>query len=367
MKRCLFTILILALGITAPSFAQNKPESFSVSPFIGGYVFEGDQDLDNKPVYGLRVGYDFTKNWGAELVFDYISTKYTGAGTSESTNVFNYRLEGLYHFFPDTRIVPFLAIGAGGQSIDYNSRNDSKTMAALDYGAGVKLYLTEWLALRFDARHVLAFGSIEHNFEYTAGLSFFFGSPKKVEEPMAEQRKEETAAAPKIVVDSDKDGVPDDLDKCPDTPEGTKVDKDGCPEIKEIKAAPKAEIEVERQLFEKKRVTLLVQFDFDKAIVKPEYCDDIEKIADVMKKHPNLNILIEGHTCNIGGKEYNLNLSQRRAEAVKALLVNKLGIDSGRIATKGFGFSHPIADNKTKEGRIKNRRIEASIDYEVKK
>jgi OmpA-OmpF porin, OOP family len=83
-----------------------------------------------------------------------------------------------------------------------------------------------------------------------------------------------------------------------------------------------------------------------------------------MKKHSNLNILIEGHTCNIGAEEYNLKLSQRRAEAVKAFLVNKFGIDPHRIATKGFGASHPIADNKTKAGRVKNRRIEASINYE---
>jgi OOP family OmpA-OmpF porin len=337
MKRSVFIILVLTLGITAPSFAEDKLTGFSISPFIGGYVFEGDQDLNNKPVYGLRVGYDFTQNWGAELVFDYISTKYTEAGADESTNVFNYRLEGLYHFFPDKRIVPFLAIGAGGQTID---RSDSKTMAALDYGAGVKFYLSKALALRFDVRHELAFGSIEHNLEYTAGLSFFFGGPKKVEEPVVEQRKPEPAAAPQVIVAS---------------------------EMKETKAAPKAATEVERQLLEKKRVTLLVPFDFDKAIVKPEYSDDIKKVADVMQKYPNLNILIEGHTCTVGGKEYNLKLSQRRADAVKDFLVKKFGIAAERVASKGFGFSRPIADNKTKEGRAKNRRIEAAVDYEVKK
>jgi OOP family OmpA-OmpF porin len=110
-----------------------------------------------------------------------------------------------------------------------------------------------------------------------------------------------------------------------------------------------------------------VQFDFDKAIVKPAYSDDIKKVADVMQKYPNLNILIEGHTCNVGGKEYNLNLSGRRAEAVKDYLVKQFKIAPERVASKGFGFAQPVADNKTKEGRAKNRRIEAAIDYEVKK
>ncbi|OPY92087.1 MAG: Outer membrane porin F precursor [Syntrophaceae bacterium PtaU1.Bin231] len=130
--------------------------------------------------------------------------------------------------------------------------------------------------------------------------------------------------------------------------------------------APKAAA-MEKQIVEKGRVTLNVQFDTDKAIVKPEYGDDIEKLADVMAGHPELKIAIEGHTDNVGALKYNMNLSQKRADAVKNVLVKKYGIDPARLTAKGFGETKPIADNKTKAGKQQNRRVEASAEFVIKK
>lgn len=149
-------------------------------------------------------------------------------------------------------------------------------------------------------------------------------------------------------VDSDKDGVPDCLDKCPDTPEVAKVDKNGCP----VTAV----------------ITLLVQFDYKKWDVKPEYYGEIKKLADFMKKHPNLNATIEGHTCNIASAKYNLGLSQKRAESIRNALIEKEDIDPKRLKAVGYGLTKPIASNDTEEGRIKNRRVEAHLEVqELKK
>ena len=93
--RFVFAIM-LVIALSAPALAEIRPGVFSVSPFVGGFWFEGNQDLKHRPVYGLRLGYDFTKNWGAEAVFDYIDTKYK----TTDTNIYNYRVEGLYHFMP---------------------------------------------------------------------------------------------------------------------------------------------------------------------------------------------------------------------------------------------------------------------------
>ena len=151
-------VFLLLLCASLPAFAEIRPGDFSVSPFIGGFLFEGNQDLEHRPVYGLRVGYDFTKNWGLEAVFDYVRTNYKA--TDSTTDVFNYRLEGLYYILPNSRFVPFLAVGIGGMSID--SRDDAidRHRAAFDYGAGLKYSLTERLSLRADVRHVLTFGSV---------------------------------------------------------------------------------------------------------------------------------------------------------------------------------------------------------------
>jgi len=135
------------------------------------------------------------------------------------------------------------------------------------------------------------------------------------------------------------------------------------PPVEEMKKAP----EVEQKILEKGRATLDVKFDFDKAVVKPKYYKDIQSVADVMKKYPDLKIAIEGHTDNVGGKKYNLNLSQKRAEAIKNVMVTKFEIEPSRLTAKGFGESKPIASNSTKEGRQKNRRVEAAVEYTIER
>ena len=119
-------------------------------------------------------------------------------------------------------------------------------------------------------------------------------------------------------------------------------------------------------IMEKGRQTLDVEFDFNKAIIKPGYDKDINDLAKVMKDYPDLKVVIEGHTDNIGTAEYNKKLSQERADAVKKYLVEK-GIDANRIKAQGFGDERPIASNDTEEGRQKNRRVEAAVDYIIEK
>ena len=111
----------------------------------------------------------------------------------------------------------------------------------------------------------------------------------------------------------------------------------------------------------KETIALKVQFDTAKADIKTIYHDEIAKVAAYLKKHPNKNVTIEGHTDSVGSKKYNQGLSERRAESVKKYLVDKFGVDASRISTKGYGKSKPIADNKTEEGRQNNRRIEATF------
>jgi OOP family OmpA-OmpF porin len=139
--------------------------------------------------------------------------------------------------------------------------------------------------------------------------------------------------------------------------------------MEEMKKAPEAAAasEMEQKIIEKGRATLLVEFDFNKAVVKPKYDKEIEKLTDVLKKYPDMNIVVEGHTDSIGGKPYNEKLSQRRAEAIKEVMVKKFKIDSTRIKAKGYGLSKPIASNATKEGRQQNRRVEAAVEYTKKK
>ncbi len=151
-------------------------------------------------------------------------------------------------------------------------------------------------------------------------------------------------------IDSDGDGVPDGIDRCPDTPRGVKVDAYGCPI-----APPKAE-----PLFKEGRKSLVlegVNFDNDSAKLRPESLEILDRVAASLKDWPEVRVEVGGHTDSNGGAAYNLKLSQRRAEAVRDYLIGK-GIDGSRLTARGYGKTEPIADNKTAEGRAKNRRVE---------
>jgi len=145
------------------------------------------------------------------------------------------------------------------------------------------------------------------------------------------------APKPKAVpmpMDSDKDGVSDNLDQCPDTPLGATVDARGC-----------------------WTYAAKVLFDINSAEVKSEAYPMLTEAVLIMKQNPDLKVQIDGHADSTGAPEYNMTLSEKRAEAIKDFMVTR-GIDAERLTTKGFGITKPAASNKTKEGRAKNRRVE---------
>src|SRR5690606_18405458 len=107
------------------------------------------------------------------------------------------------------------------------------------------------------------------------------------------------------------------------------------------------------------RVELDVKFDFDRAEVKSGSYDDIRNLADFMKEYGQTSTVVEGHTDSVGTDAYNQRLSERRANAVRDVLVNQHGLDSSRIEAVGYGESRPVADNASGDGRGINRRVEA--------
>ncbi|MBW2459543.1 MAG: OmpA family protein, partial [Deltaproteobacteria bacterium] len=149
--------------------------------------------------------------------------------------------------------------------------------------------------------------------------------------------------------DRDGDGIVDSEDACPDT-KGIRQDdpaKNGCPLVQ----ITKGEVVISEQ----------VQFDTDKATIKPVSDRLLEEVARVLNEHAELlRIEVQGHTDNTGGQGYNIALSKRRANSVKAALV-KRGVTTGRLTTKGFGPTVPVGDNKTEAGRQKNRRVQFKI------
>ncbi|MBF0209885.1 MAG: OmpA family protein [Desulfamplus sp.] len=173
----------------------------------------------------------------------------------------------------------------------------------------------------------------------------------------------EKAAAPVVIKDSDGDGVPDDRDKCPDTPPGVEVDADGCPLDSDGDGVP--------DYLDKCPGTPVgakvnpmgcwvlgdLLFDFDKSDIKPSGYADLDNVVSILNKNPNLKIDIQGHTDSKGSDAYNQSLSMRRAKAVEGYLLNK-GISQDRMKCEGYGESMPAASNDTEFGRSLNRRVQ---------
>jgi outer membrane protein OmpA-like peptidoglycan-associated protein len=103
-----------------------------------------------------------------------------------------------------------------------------------------------------------------------------------------------------------------------------------------------------------------ILFDVNKATLKPASMTNLQKLATILNKYPDTNILIEGHTDNTGSDEYNLELSEKRAQSVSNYLAS-LNVDPTRFTIMGYGESQPIATNNTVEGRAQNRRVDLAI------
>lgn len=135
--------------------------------------------------------------------------------------------------------------------------------------------------------------------------------------------------------DSDGDGVMDNKDACPGTPKGIEVDARGC-------WTHAAEL----------------LFAFDSSAISKKYQPTLNDAKRVFDANPNMNVQIDGHTCDKGAEAYNQKLSVRRAQAVRDYLVNSAGINASRLSIKGYGETRPAYPNDSEANRAKNRRVE---------
>ena len=143
-----------------------------------------------------------------------------------------------------------------------------------------------------------------------------------------------------IIPDEDGDGVLDEDDICPNTPEGFHVTPDGCP----------------------KKATLKVNFPPDRYTIVPKMVDKLESFAEFLIQNEHYQVVIYGYTDSIGEADENKRLSQKRADSVKNALI-ELGVSSTKLTAIGRGEEYPVASNMYRTGREKNRRIEAELIY----
>lgn len=150
------------------------------------------------------------------------------------------------------------------------------------------------------------------------------------------------------LVDTEGDGVIKARDNCPTSFAGSQVDNDGCGS----------------ERMEKVRRKLLVNFDTNSYVVKPEFYAEIEGLAGFMNEYPSTHVTIEGHTSKRGNRSLNQKLSENRAQAIRQLLINKFNIEESRIDAVGYGFDNLLLEGDDEYIHARNRRIVAEIGSE---
>src|SRR5512133_2161864 len=182
MRKSLLLALAGLLVVASIASAANREGQISISPVIGGYSFDSPQGIgfDSNPIFGGRVGYNFTNNFGIEGLFDYVHTS-----NGKNVNMKRYGGELLYHFFPENKFVPYLAAGFNGVNFT-GSGQDKRVRSAFDAGIGAKYFLFDSFALRADVRSILytRLNRWNGNLEYTLGAYIPFGGAKPAAKPV---------------------------------------------------------------------------------------------------------------------------------------------------------------------------------------
>ncbi len=387
---CRLTMLamVLMFGLTSFAEAANRAGAFTLSPMLGTHLFSPSDDFRNSQFVGLKLGYNFTKSWGMELAGATGTIEKNPAGSGEF-DYHTFQADLLYHFQPDEKLVPYFVFGVGGASqektVPATSANDD---AILNFGVGAKYFVTDWLALRLDARHEMTFSSPAdqvnyNNFIFAGGLSFQFGGNG----PNLAELVDAEATPLSATRDSDNDGVIDSLDLCIETPAGAGVDSRGCETVvEEISQPVVVAIEItdtdQGGVFNiadnnpnsetgkpveasgygystpaVAELNLEICFESNSSIIASDYTEQLQKAADFMNSHPDKRFIVDGYTDSSGPADLNQMLSQKRAETVRWYLVRDFGADRFRVAAQGFGDKKPLADNATPEGRKLNRRV----------
>lgn len=277
----LFSIIFVFIFCMA-NYAELKNGGLYVDPFTGIYEFDKSQKLNIRSYYGVRLGFDITKNISLEGMVGYVPTE-SEQNRVQNSNVrfYNYGLSALYNFELTKRWIPYVVMGASSSSM-YNPDNGISEYHCyvINYGVGIRYFANDHIAIRTEFRenNFWRNDDFKRNQEYTIGITYYFGSKIK------------------------------------------DVNKPDC-ETKIISLIP----------------LVSTHFKFDSTEITEHGEWVLDENVETLKKNPNVTITINGYASPDGDFNYNQKLSERRASSVKDYMVSH-GITSDRLIPVGKGI-----------------------------
>ncbi|GHG04077.1 OmpA family protein [Thalassotalea marina] len=343
----LFKFSLLAALISSPLAAQEIDKEWQLGVF-GDYIKSStnkDNQLDWQRIEaGKSLGFDLKKEindlWSMRL--ELARTRYDIDNGNDKSYGYRYGVDAIYNvensdFYLFTGIKRF---------------NNVKDYYAVNVGGGYNIQINDRLSAYTEAAiyRDVDYGFVDQGFKI--GLQYTFGETKSVPvakpapTPIKPAKQEKTSWT-----DADNDGVLDQDDQCPNTAANLKVDSKGCVVY----------------TTETDEITLAINFAHDSAFVEPANYAEIKRLADFMKKYPETSVEIEGHTSAKGKDAYNMTLSEKRAQAVKQILIEQFSINSNRLSAKGYGETRLLATENSAQADKKNRRVVAKISTSTQK
>ncbi|TQV86683.1 OmpA family protein [Aliikangiella coralliicola] len=315
-----------------------------------------EQKFDRVSESYVGLGYQLTNHWSAQLSF--LTSQVTDSDTIVS-DVDYLNINSKYRFNGDKNNGWYVNFGIGQFQFEGSTVFPSNELE-LNVGGGYDFHLNRNLFISLNTQAIFPQNRKNTDWSTSISLNYFFGEESvektlsdsfSLEHSQAEKNKPITDSKSEKPLDSDHDGIDNNQDQCPETPYHFMVDQNGCT----------------KYVIDRQSIVLNIQFDSDSILVKEEYYDDIESLARFMKQHQTINVTIEGHTDNVGAKNYNRRLSSQRANQVAKILNRDFGITLKKINSIGYGETKPVATNLSDEGRSQNRRVQAVLKAEVQK
>lgn len=378
MKRNALSALI-ALALVGGTAVANA-QSWYIAPRIGANISDSARETDVSAWGGFGVGVWVNPNLAVDFEYSINNAEFDGGSWRDGHEWESVGLGvSARWFFGDegSQWRPYIMGGVGalrhaaysGYLLEAEGYNENGWDPMVTVGGGVQYNMSERVALRGEiaARYdhdnntrgnlsdALGYG-VSHKSGYTdaivsVGLVYNFGvaAAPAVEAPAA------PPAAPDCrTLDDDNDGVNNCDDRCADTPAGTVVGPDGCPQ-KVVIDLRGVNFKFDRPKTGESNIEPTLQVPTADSIAI------LDQAVDALNRYPEIKVELNGHTDSIGTDAYNQGLSERRAQIVADYLTSH-GIDSSRItAVQGFGEAQPIDTNDTKEGRARNRRTELNV------
>lgn len=341
------TAMILALAAAAGLSAQEGTKWVALQ---GGGLAHDNKDTNpfkEGLLLGLEGGWWLTDRWGVALGAQHSRIKH--GGLDLKGNEYHYAASALFNFMPGNDWIPYLRGGVGvvdlGRPLGLPPHADSTTRSHFHLGLGVQGHLADHFFTSLEARAVqVGFKSWNrHEFQGLLGLGYRWGSAKPA--PVAPPPPPPPAPEPPKV-----QAPPPPPPPPPPAPEPPKP-------VEEVRKPTPMPVAPKKIVLDE----AVLHFANGKATLSPEGVEAVRKVAESLKSFGgDYTLVVSGHTSSVGSMAFNKSLSKRRADAVAKVLADA-GIPAASIETVGDGPDKPVADNATKAGQAKNRRVEIEV------